>query len=619
MKRVLTIVLSILLLFSAVACNYTNKTHDRENDEQSENYIENTQIDNYEFISAEEKASWRHRLINILSNCEKYAPEFGCYGSYAAAIMDLNFDNTPEVILASYGGSMCNIPLQIFDLNSGEMLGTYIASQYGPDNVYLCVAKKDGKYVILRDGSIRITADEFHRSIGILKVNEDTKSNYLISESILSSSTENGTETYMVNGIRADKEFYDEQYDQFLFEYKTIDQTAMQLFKWSDYGELEWKDFGIKEGIDPESHRILAEKMADALISSSQEFIKYKTIDPPAHANPDHFANFSSYDEIIRTYTAIVKCFSYYSVEKYERGEYTSTLDFPSGDIEETYKKVFFSAFYYYEKDYAVEYLEDGRNYFGYALYDINNNGSEELILLNDHYDIIAIFSNASGTPHLIIDSEPYCRIDANGRIVTQKQFRKTNTLFPGYDYYYDFKVYTLSATDEIALTEEYQAANPFYNDGIYYDITNGTSTEISRQDFISKTHGFLYNNDAARITQSSIDLDFVRLFDAIEPQLPEPYVWTWRESKYTSSPLVTVNLMTEKEIYLGFYSSDSPWTHVANVTATRCGESAYFESETLSGRIDFGLDCLWVVITKSNSEAFPCGAYIYKYHDVQK
>lgn len=64
--------------------------------------------------------------------------------------------------------------------------------------------------------------------------------------------------------------------------------------------------------------------------------------DPPTHANPEHFANFSSYDEIIRTYKAIVNCFSYYTVEQYRNNEYTSTVDFPSEEIEETYKNYFF-------------------------------------------------------------------------------------------------------------------------------------------------------------------------------------------------------------------------------------------------------------------------------------
>ena len=62
-------------------------------------------------------------------------------------------------------------------------------------------------------------------------------------------------------------------------------------------------------------------------------------IDEPAHANPEHYANFSSYNEIIRTYKAIVKCFNYYTVEEYQNGEYRSTLDFPSDEIEEIYKK----------------------------------------------------------------------------------------------------------------------------------------------------------------------------------------------------------------------------------------------------------------------------------------
>ena len=84
-------------------------------------------------------------------------------------------------------------------------------------------------------------------------------------------------------------------------------------------------------------------------------------IDQPAHANPEHFANFSSYDEIIRTYKAIVKCFDHYTVEEYRNNEYKSLVDFPSEEIEETYKKLFFSAFYHYKDDYATAYLDEQR------------------------------------------------------------------------------------------------------------------------------------------------------------------------------------------------------------------------------------------------------------------
>jgi len=348
----------------------------------------------------------------------------------------------------------------------------------------------------------------------------------------------------------------------------------------------------------------------------SSNVISYE-IDPPTHANPEHVANFSNYDEIIRTYKAIVKCFNNYTVEKYRNNEYTSTVDFPSEEIEETYKKIFFSAFYHYKDDYATAYLDDGRNYFGYALYDINKNGSDELILLNDHYDIIAIFTNHGENTQLIICNEPHCRIDTNGRIYTQKIIEETHDLFPWSDRYYDMKIYTLSESDELTLAEEYLADTSFGSDQVFFDVTDGESIEITQAEYLAKTHGYLYNSEAAIITQSSIKLDFVRLFEPINPYLAEVYCWEWHKDRYDDSSIVLITYMTDSEVNIGFYSGK--WIHEVNVTAARNGESAYFESTKLSGRLEFGLDCIWIIITESEINSFPCGAYIYEYYETHK
>ena len=330
-------------------------------------------------------------------------------------------------------------------------------------------------------------------------------------------------------------------------------------------------------------------------------------------------ADFSSYEAIIETYKAIVNCFPEYSVEQYKKNECIYTLEFSNEESRVIYERIFFSAFYHYKDDYAVEYLDDGRNYFGYALYDLNKNGSDELILLNDHYDIIAIFTNFDGTPKLIIDNEHYCRIDSEGKIYTQNRVYEENDYYPGLSYYYNIKVHTLTESDELVVTEEYQAMNPGGNYSFFIDVTNGQSVEISRTEFIERAHGCLYNTEVTSVTQSSLNLDFVRLFSPLNPHIPEIYSWMWYESKYIDDTFVIISNTTETTVGIAFYSNPAPWTYIAGVTATRSGEKAYFESETLSGRLEFGLDCIWIVITESKSNVFPCGAYIYQYYETLK
>ena len=133
MKRLATIILSALLLFSAfVGCN----TSDNNSIENSEN--------EYTFISQEEKNTWRDKLINVLSNCD-------IYGSFAVGLMDLNFDNSPEVLIAYPGGSMGNVFTTFYELDTGEKLFIYDADHWDSgDNINLCVAEDcNGEPVIL--------------------------------------------------------------------------------------------------------------------------------------------------------------------------------------------------------------------------------------------------------------------------------------------------------------------------------------------------------------------------------------------------------------------------------------------------------------------------------------
>ena len=368
----------------------------------------------------------------------------------------------------------------------------------------------------------------------------------------------------------------------------------------------------------------LATIILSALLLFSFTACDFSNYGSPLENNADEtgsdVADFSSYEAIIETYKSIVNCFSEYSVEQYQKSEYISTLTFSDAESRAIYDKIFSSAYYNYEDDYAVRYMEDGKNYFGYALYDLNGNGSDELILLNDHYDIIAIFTNFDGTPKLIIDNEHYCRLDSEGKIYTQNRVYEENDYYPGLSYYYNIKVHTLTESDELVVTEEYQAMNPHGNYSFFIDVTNGQSVEISKTEFIERAHGCLYNTEVTSVTQNSLNLNFVRLFYPINPHTPEIYSWIWYESKYVDNTFVIISNTTETAVDIGFYSNTYPWwTCIASVTATRNGEKAYFESKTLSGRIEFGLDCIWIVITESESNVFPCGAYIYQYYETAK
>ena len=331
-------------------------------------------------------------------------------------------------------------------------------------------------------------------------------------------------------------------------------------------------------------------------------------------------ADFSSYEAIIDTYRSIVNCFQNYTNEEYMRHEIASTVAFQNSESEEIYTKLFFSAYYHYSFDYVDEYFKDGRNYFGYATYDINGNGSDELILLNDHYAIIAIFTNRGGKPQLIIDNQPECRIDGEGRIYTQECVNEVNEYFPNFDWYYTVKVHELNEHDELVVVEEYQAINPHNDQGysFYVDLTQGEGVEISHEEFVSKTHGCSELSNAPIITKSSVDLKFVRLFSTLKPYIPEINSIHWYQYEGRGRE-VYINHLTEESVGIGFLSSASQLNGAPYVTATRSGERAYFEDESICGYLEFGLDGVWLVISESQVDAFPCGAYHFTKYVIYK
>ena len=245
MKRLATIILSALLLFSAfVGCN----TSDNNSIENSEN--------EYTFISQEEKNTWRDKLINVLSNCD-------IYGSFAVGLMDLNFDNSPEVFAAYAGGSMGNVFVEIYDLDLGEKLISYDAAHWeDQENIYLCVADKNGECIILSEGALRIPDLGWTKLINVLPKSIDSQSRYLMTENLFAESVSNEVGYYEHNGKIIEKSQYDEYYQTFLDEYKKIESTQIQLIKWSS--------------IESENRNELVEKMADALIHTSQDFIDNK-------------------------------------------------------------------------------------------------------------------------------------------------------------------------------------------------------------------------------------------------------------------------------------------------------------------------------------------------------
>ena len=256
MKKFLLLLLCAILIFSVVSCN-------RNNTPEAPDEVDETTKLKYTFIPDEEKNTWKTKLTAILSKAEIFEFEPGLPGSFAIGLMDINFDNSPEVLAAYAGGSMGNVYVDIYDLDSGEKLISYGAAHWeSRENIYLCVADKNGECIILSEGALRIPDLGWIKLINVLPKSIDSQSRYLMTENLFAESVSNEVGYYEHNGKIIEKSQYDEYYQTFLDEYKKIESTQIQLIKWSS--------------IESENRNELVEKMAEALINSSQDFIDNK-------------------------------------------------------------------------------------------------------------------------------------------------------------------------------------------------------------------------------------------------------------------------------------------------------------------------------------------------------
>ena len=254
MKKILLLLLCGILIFNAASCN-------RNDDPEETDGTEGITASKYTFISNEEKSTWKSNLTAVLSKIGIH-DEPGIPGSFAIGLMDINFDNSPEVFAAHAGGSMGNVFIEIYDLDSGEQLISYNAAHWeSSENIYLCVADKNGEYVVLSEGALRNDIG-WMKLIDLLPKNIDSQAVYLMTESLFAEALSNEAEHYEYKGNIVDKSQYDEYYRIFLDEYNKIESTQIQLIKWSS--------------IESENRNELVEKMAEALIHTSQDFIDNK-------------------------------------------------------------------------------------------------------------------------------------------------------------------------------------------------------------------------------------------------------------------------------------------------------------------------------------------------------
>ena len=263
MKKILPILLCLIFVCS-IAVFITKEYLDKSNESEkpSQDPPSDKQLP-YTFISEQERLTWKDKIANALSVANPYEEiEPWILG---AALMDLNFDNTPEVIVIGAGGSMGNVYVGVYDLESAEKLCNlgYTPHYQDCDNVYLCMHRNnDGSYILVNEGALRNGLERYM----ITSLLNDQFNYDVLFEKVV---TSDENYRYYCYENEVDKDEFEKQKEQFKNDYKAIPETQMKIIYW-DTIEAKTKNQAISE-------------MADKLVNSEQQFISFD-IDTTAHS-----------------------------------------------------------------------------------------------------------------------------------------------------------------------------------------------------------------------------------------------------------------------------------------------------------------------------------------------
>lgn len=254
MKKALLILLVLLITCALTCCNQASP----QPDSTDENTTPPQANLPYSFISAQERASWKDHIINTLTSADRY--EELAYGCFGAALMDLNLDSRPELLLAYTGGSMGNVCLIAFDIESGQEVCHLGETPHYDDcySVYLCMHRSDnGDYLLINKGALRNGLKWYDMTS---KLTDDYKFDVIFEEV---SNSLHISSRYYCEQKEVDSIEFEVQKALFAQLYTEIPETQIQIIYWDDLNAAD-KDSAIA-------------RMADALIGSEQQFIDYNS------------------------------------------------------------------------------------------------------------------------------------------------------------------------------------------------------------------------------------------------------------------------------------------------------------------------------------------------------
>ena len=329
----------------------------------------------------------------------------------------------------------------------------------------------------------------------------------------------------------------------------------------------------------------------------------------------------SDYDDLLELYKSAVELFPSYFDKNYHKGEYAYSFEFTDERTKEIYDAIFASGYRFYRRHFSDEYMKDGRSSFGYALKDLNSDGKDELILMDDLFDLIAAFTVRDGEIALLfdnVDEEAEYVITDDGRICHGTETKLEENSW-GYDVFYE----TLGESGHLETLAVYRCINYYANDKIYYRLTDGKDEPIDAAIVEEQTGGILIGlYSAGAYTKAEAGLDFIRLYGPLKVHMSTLYGWAWGPHNALASPVPEIDVNCGEEGGIDIYFLNGPiysQAHAIVNNAPLDGDVVHIELENLRGRLEFCTSTIWLVIEESRISAIPEGIYCYDHYTVCK
>ncbi|MDY5940867.1 MAG: hypothetical protein SPJ23_04370, partial [Eubacteriales bacterium] len=270
----------------------------------------------------------------------------------------------------------------------------------------------------------------------------------------------------------------------------------------------------------------------------------------------------------------------------------------------------------------------------GYDEIDLNGDGKDELVLMNEDYRIKAIFTQKGGVP-VLLDAFAYetCWLDDKGFIhVDNEQY-----------YELEYNLYEFASNGQYKLIYsilDAENGNRYLTkDGKTEKITFEKSLELYYDDYCRYSEPFKPYEQTRNVS----DLTYTPLNAPADDLINAATDKTWH--KYAklgelsdkemprSNTYLTFKNVTDSQVTLSlkyvftfsypdpnrenYYLDDSTET-VLEISARNEGGVLIFNESGVKGKVEFGHKCLWLIIDESTDQRFPVGNHCYEKYSPQ-